>query len=45
VRLPDIYGDDVIFVTEDYAWKYSGEVCVRLTSDFGILSLGRVGRG
>jgi tricorn protease len=39
----DIYGDDIIFVTEDYAWKYSSEVCVRLTSDFGILGRGRWG--
>jgi tricorn protease len=26
----DIYGDDIIFVTEDDLWKYSGKVCVRL---------------
>jgi len=40
---PDIYGDDITFVTEDYLWKYSGDVCVRLTSDFGILGRGRRG--
>jgi tricorn protease len=39
----DIYGDDIIFVTEDYPWKYSGDVCVRFTSDFGILGRGRWG--
>jgi tricorn protease len=33
---PDIYGDDVIFVTEDDIWKFSRGVGVRLTSDFGI---------
>jgi len=43
VRFPDIYGDNIIFVTEDYAWKYSGNVGVGPTSDFGILSLGRGG--
>jgi tricorn protease-like protein len=41
---PDIYGDDIISVTEDYPWKYSGDVCVRLTSDW-ISSLGRGRRG
>jgi tricorn protease len=40
---PDIYGNDIIFVTEDYLWKYSGDVCVRFTSDFGILGRGRWG--
>lgn len=45
ICFPDIYGDDVIFVTEDHPWKYSGNVGVRLTSDFGILSLGRGRRG
>jgi len=39
----DIYGDDIIFVIEDDLWKYSGGVCVRLTSDFGILGRGRRG--
>jgi tricorn protease len=40
---PDIYSDEIIFVTEDDLWKYSGDVCVRLTSDFGILGRGRRG--
>jgi tricorn protease len=40
---PDIYGDDIIFMTEDYPWKYSGDVSVRLMSDFGILGRGRRG--
>ena len=25
ICFPDIYGDDVIFVTEDHPWKYSGK--------------------
>ncbi len=32
---PDIYGDDIVFVTEDDLWKFSGGVGVRLISDFG----------
>jgi tricorn protease len=40
---PDINGDDMIFVTEEYLWKYSSDVCVRLTSDFGVLGRGRRG--
>ncbi len=35
--LPDIYGDDIIFVTEDDLWKFSRGVGVRLTSDFGVV--------
>ena len=34
---PDVYGDDIIFVTEDDLWKFSGGVGVRLTSDFGVV--------
>ncbi len=34
---PDIYGDDIIFVTEDDLWKFSRGVGVRLTSDFGVV--------
>ncbi|MGC9131507.1 MAG: S41 family peptidase [Pyrobaculum sp.] len=34
---PDIYGDEVVFVTEDDLWKYSGGVGQRLTSDFGVV--------
>ncbi|MBP1450033.1 MAG: PD40 domain-containing protein [Thermoproteus sp.] len=34
---PDIYGDDVIFVTEDDLWRYSGGRAYRLTSDFGVV--------
>ncbi|MGC9170285.1 MAG: S41 family peptidase [Thermoproteus sp.] len=34
---PDIYGDDVVFVTEDDLWKYSGGRAYRLTSDFGVV--------
>jgi len=33
---PDIYGDDIIFVTVD-TWMYSGNVGVGPMSDFGIL--------
>jgi len=45
ICFPEIYGDDIIFVTEDYPWTYSCNVGVRLTSDFEILSLGRGRRG
>ncbi len=34
---PDIYGDEVVFVTEDDLWKYSGGRARRLTSDFGVV--------
>jgi hypothetical protein len=38
---PDIYGDDIIFVTEDYPWKYPGDVCVYVR--FRDLRAGKVG--
>jgi tricorn protease len=34
---PDIYGDDIIFVTENDLWKFSRGVGVRLTLDFGVV--------
>ncbi|MEZ0249144.1 MAG: S41 family peptidase [Thermoproteus sp.] len=34
---PDIYGDDVVFVSEDDLWKFSGGRSFRLTSDFGVV--------
>jgi Uncharacterized protein related to the periplasmic component of the Tol biopolymer transport system len=34
---PDIYGDEVVFVTEDDLWRYSGSSAARLTSDFGVV--------
>ncbi|AAL63388.1 tricorn protease [Pyrobaculum aerophilum str. IM2] len=34
---PDIYGDEIIFVTEDDLWKYAKGIGQRLTSDFGVV--------
>lgn len=45
MRFPDIYGDNIIFVTEDSAWKYSGNIDVGPTSDFGDLKLGAERKG